>query len=432
MDEKDALPYRADELTAARACLDGMLSASPADLPHVEGALPLGQVIRRKDLIELFNTDPDVSGFDVDVSPFIRDAEDVDVRVFWRAVERTPEPDAARPQRDELCPVSTARFRHYFERISKKGLEAFVWDTLGEARARRRTGRWVRLDRNRLYPGIEIMVAADAGGYDPDLGFDATSTARVEPLLTVEDSMPEWLEGDEGSEIGAFVELGRHLADAEAAAHAICHDLGLVESAVIARAARWHDVGKAHQVFQAAIGDCMRSGQCRPKDRLLAKSACIDRLCRVAGCGLQRYARSGFRHELASALAWLAHGDAPDKDLITYLIAAHHGKVRMGLRALPMERGDPEQPERRFARGIWDGDVLPEVALAEGIIIPATELRLDIMELGGGESGEESWTSRTQRLLADHGPFRLAFLEALVRLADWRASERELGRSNDD
>ena len=99
----------------------------------------------------------------------------------------------------------------------------------------------------------------------------------------------------------------------------------------------------------------------------------------------------------------------------------------MGLRALPIERSDPDKPERRFARGIWDGDVLPEVVFDDGTVVPQTPLRLDIMELGGGNSGEESWTARTQRLLAGHGPFRLAFLETLVRLADWRASEREQG-----
>jgi CRISPR-associated endonuclease/helicase Cas3 len=423
--DADPLPYTGEELAAAKKILDQLRSASPADLPQVEGALPPGQVIRRRDFIELFNTDPDLSGFDVDVSPFIRDAEDVDVRVFWRAFDGAPEPDAARPERDELCPVSIARFRNFFQRIGRKGLQGFVWDTLAEARGRRRSGRWVRLDPNRLYPGLEIMLAAHAGGYDPDLGFDAKTAAPVEPIAPSEASTPESLEGDQASEIGAFVELRRHLADVEAEARALCQALGLVEGNAIAEAARWHDVGKAHPVFQAAIGDCIRSGHSRPIDRLLAKSACIDRLCREAGCGLQRYARSGFRHELASALAWLAHGDGPDKDLIAYLIAAHHGKVRIGLRALPIERGDPDKPERRFARGIWDGDLLPEVLFADGTAVPQTPLRLDIMELGGGDSGEESWTARTQRLLAAHGPFRLAFLETLVRLADWRASERE-------
>jgi len=46
------------------------------------------------------------------------------------------------------------------------------------------------------------------------------------------------------------------------------------------------------------------------------------------------------------------------------------------------------------------------------------------MELGEGEQGP-SWTARTQKLLANYGPFRLAWLEALVRIADWRATRQE-------
>jgi CRISPR-associated endonuclease/helicase Cas3 len=50
------------------------------------------------------------------------------------------------------------------------------------------------------------------------------------------------------------------------------------------------------------------------------------------------------------------------------------------------------------------------------------------MQLGGGKNGP-SWTELAQRLLEEYGPFRLAWLESLVRVADWRASalEREGG-----
>jgi CRISPR-associated endonuclease/helicase Cas3 len=130
-----------------------------------------------------------------------------------------------------------------------------------------------------------------------------------------------------------------------------------------------------------------------------------------------------FRHELASALAWLAqHHDVPDSDLIAYLIAAHHGKVRMSLRALPSECEAPGG--RLFARGVWDGDVLPAVSFEDGEIVPETSLHLDLMQLGEGPQGP-SWTARTQRLLTKYGPFRLAWTEALVRIADWRASRAE-------
>ncbi len=43
------------------------------------------------------------------------------------------------------------------------------------------------------------------------------------------------------------------------------------------------------------------------------------------------------------------------------------------------------------------------------------------MQLGG----DGSWTARALKLLADLGPFKLAYLEALLRAADVRASRKE-------
>ena len=36
--------------------------------------------------------------------------------------------------------------------------------------------------------------------------------------------------------------------------------------------------------------------------------------------------------------------------------------------------------------------------------------------------GDSSWTRSALALLHEHGPFRLAYLETLVRVADWRSS----------
>ena len=52
-------------------------------------------------------------------------------------------------------------------------------------------------------------------------------------------------------------------------------------------------------------------------------------------------------------------------------------------------------------------------------------LRLSVMELGEDAHCGASWTERTRGLLAGNGPFRLAFLEAVLRIADWRASADE-------
>ena len=77
---------------------------------------------------------------------------------------------------------------------------------------------------------------------------------------------------------------------------------------------------------------------------------------------------------------------------VAYLIAAHHGKVRLSIRALP----DEDQPEREgvlFAHGVHDGDLLPDVDLG-GETCAALTLDLSPMQLGGGGS----WTARALAL----------------------------------
>jgi CRISPR-associated endonuclease/helicase Cas3 len=94
----------------------------------------------------------------------------------------------------------------------------------------------------------------------------------------------------------------------------------------------------------------------------------------------------------------------------------------MGLRSLPEER--PDRLGLRIVRGVQDGDFLPELRCGDEVSIPTT-LDLGLMEMGEDEHGRPSWSARTQALLTEHGPFRLAYLEALIRIADWRASADE-------
>jgi CRISPR-associated endonuclease/helicase Cas3 len=212
------------------------------------------------------------------------------------------------------------------------------------------------------------------------------------------------------------ISLARHSAHVREQANTLAENLGLSnpERDLIIEAALWHDLGKSHEAFISLTGGV------RPP---LAKWPSVK------GGGRPSGSRQYFRHELASALGYLANRYwAEDASLVAYLIAAHHGKVRMRLRALPKEPAPTDG--RLFARGVWDGDMLPETRLDDRVV-PSTKLDLDLMQLGEGPCGS-SWSARTQALLKMHGPFRLAWLEALVRIADWRASQAEEEADRDD
>jgi CRISPR-associated endonuclease/helicase Cas3 len=134
----------------------------------------------------------------------------------------------------------------------------------------------------------------------------------------------------------------------------------------------------------------------------------------------------GFRHELASALAWLQAGpkDQPDRDLVAYLIAAHHGKVRLSIRSLPDEKPTPNDVGRLFARGVWDGDKIPAVQLDKSASTLPVTLDLSPMKMGDTLSGQPSWLSRMINLRDRIGLFRIAYYETLLRAADWQASAK--------
>ena len=104
-DDKSALPYAQEDLNSARAKLGQIQSAAPADLPGTDEAAPLWPVLRRRDFLDLFNTDPDLSGFDVDVSDYIRDADKPPLAVFWHDFGDDPGAQSP-PSREELCPIS--------------------------------------------------------------------------------------------------------------------------------------------------------------------------------------------------------------------------------------------------------------------------------------------------------------------------------------
>ena len=436
-------PYEVDELREARDRLAERTDVAPCHLPPPGDIDPPLRVVRRRDLDDLFDTDADLTGFDVDVSPYIRDSDDTDVRVFWRELPDTGDAPP-KPVADELCAVPIGLAKTWFRKKRKlPGPLFFLRDPQWRATEGDRGSvppGWVPL-REEPWPGVTLLVDIRAGGYVRDLGFtgnqkhvpEAVESAEPGPHYAAEGPESGGLTGQEAerhdadplSATGCPVDLPAHLDHVEREASQLCDALRLdsAERDLVVRAARWHDLGKAHEVFQETMRRGL-NGQSVPADALLAKSS-------KGG----RHKRAYFRHELASALAFLAHEHwSRDADLAAYLIAAHHGKVRMNLRALPRE-SPPKEPERagtRFARGVWEGDELPPLDLGGAESWNGGNLTLSIMELGWDPVTQASWTERTRELLSRHGPFRLAWLETLLRLADWRASRKEASGGYDE
>ena len=436
-------PYDPDELRKARATLLERSNAAPVHLPPPGDIDPPLRVVRRKDLDDLFDTDADLTGFDVDIAPYVRDAEDTDVRVFWRELPSSGD-TPPKPRGEELCAVPIGMARKWIAGARKGASRViFVRDT----QWRRGTGQtgttppgWRAL-REDPWPGLTILADVTAGGYLAEKGFTGNRRHRPEPVedagagrggaktdtaLRSLDEEPDGHDEDPRSEAASPVLLVDHLRHVVREADNLCDALGVdgPTRATVVRAARWHDVGKAHEVFQ----DTMRrglDGHSVTEGALLAKTV---------GSNV-RHRRPYFSHALASALAFLAAENwGREADLGAFLIAAHHGKVRMNLRALPRERppSEPERADVRFARGVWEGDELPALELGGGERWSGGALTLSVMELGWDEATRESWTERTRDLLARHGPFRLAWMETLLRLADWRASAKENDGVYDD
>lgn len=414
--DADVAPYTLAELNDARAELEKLegSSVSPDTLSSVQVAPQsvIRPVIRRKDLIDLFDTTPDIAGHDLDISRYIREGDDTDVQVFWRdlgATDFSPTSDTDGPSRDELCRVAVYRFQDFLNKLKKAndGRSAYIWDGLRE--------EWKPETRARA--GAVYLLDHRAGGYDVLLGWTGDvaalkkETEWASPVAAVSSLKEDSTQRDLLSYTGKPLSLTDHTNDVMAETKTILDSLGIAGkwSTPLLTAAQWHDVGKSFKDFQDMLG--------ATGDAVLAKSG-------GKGGSIPPW-RKHFRHELASALAWLAHHDGTDQaDLIAYVIAAHHGKVRLSIRSLPEEQPPPDRATDLMARGIIDGDELPEVSWS-GVSLPKTTLSLQLMRMGCDENGRPSWLCRMIALRDEIGPFALAYLETLLRAADMRASAME-------
>lgn len=436
------------------------LAAAPAPLP------------RAVDVHGLFATERDLYGGFTDVSPYVRDADpNADVSVFWREFKAPLRDDAlegAPFDPRESCPVPVHALRQLLVKA-----HAHVWDP--DAR------RWQKTRADALRPGMVVMLAGSSGGYRRDLGWTGEPSDRLDDLEAPGPGAGAYGDDPRSQSIEGWVPLRAHLFDAERQARALVEGLGLEESLARAAtmAAREHDIGKAHPQWHASLGkpsddatlwakfpaqidvtlelgateqavfDWLSSREKEPeilsrgvrmRIALNAKLTVAERADFHAACQVrvtQVQLRPGMRHEAASALAMMhryVRDEADFPALAVYLAAAHHGKVRTHLRArgrdgddvcgvprssTPLSLDIARPLEFRCAADGAEGKFTEE-----GFVLECPGWTAIVSDLLGPPRPDRPWDTGSVPMDEPRnlGPFRLAYLETLVRIADWRAS----------
>ncbi len=396
-------PYEPAEVAEAAERLMVLKSAASADLPATASLPPWQHVLRKSDLLDLFDTSADLSGNQLDISRFVRSGEDRDVYVAWR------EWNGETPPRDriddrELCPVPIEKFKKAFGPDQRDAI--WFWNAA--------ESEWQHPDPAAIYPGIVLLLHSSSGRYRADLGWAGDSKAWV-PEAGRGAGEQEGMDGEPQSFLTYRQLLCDHTRDVCEAMERLIEVLAETGIGVYARplrrAALLHDWGKAHPTGQRTLH---KTEGPYTGTEILAKQRRAD--------SWPRHSPRYFRHELASALAMLTAGEC---DLATYIAAAHHGKVRVTVRSMPREHGEGKD----LVRGLAEGDELLACELPGGIRLLPASLRLGPVRIGRG--GGPSWTSRVLRLREKLGPFRLAYLEMLLRMADEQASKEAGGRAQE-
>lgn len=441
---------------------------------------------RALDVHGLFSTERDVHGGFTDVSAFVRGTDpDLDVTVFWRDWSGDSPPRGEdldgpllEPAR-EGCPVSFVRVQKMIESSKAK---AWLWDD--EADRWERVNHWDIRPGMLVMLKREVGGYDATEGWTGDKSNVLAEVPRAGRGATLRDDA--WTEAGYWSTLDVHLKDARDAAEKLSTALSLTgdtrtavveasglHDLGKahpqwqaalpdrsgISDALLAKSPRVvaadvvGDVTATRAEFarlRAQARELPEQARRRGREDVVRLRWAIDdklsdaelkSLRAVTGvrwAGHLQF-RPGLRHEVASALAmWHKYRDTKTKPypaLAVYLAATHHGKARTVMRSTTGEgddvfgvRSEPsalnvdndEWPldfsiAKDGADGRWDGDEF--VLTGHGW----TGLVADLLGPWRPEEKSDAGVvpeSEPRQL----GPFALAYLEALVRIADWRAS----------
>lgn len=205
-----------------------------------------------------------------------------------------------------------------------------------------------------------------------------------------------------GSLTGTGVTLDRHLESVGERAARIAARLQLPPAIIadLRLAGRLHDLGKVDSRFQTQLVGGDRVDLEMTRETPLAKS--LPGVRRISS-RISRYPK-GTRHEVASVAMIESNdkvlGSAHDRDLVLHLIGSHHGWGRPFLPII-------EDPSPETLRYTFEGH---SMETSSGLL--ESSLALDMAD-------------RFWRLVERYGYHGLAWLEAILRLADHQQSASE-------
>lgn len=221
--------------------------------------------------------------------------------------------------------------------------------------------------------GIEFKTVLES-----DLCRNATEHISEDAAGLVADYSRGW---DGKQDWTGTVTLDEHLTGVMKMAEEFARKSGLSENdaAAVRIAAKFHDIGKREKIMQAVLHGTTQE-RVEGMD-IIAKSAGPTDRQEMRECRRLARMHKGYRHEWRSVLSAMEENEvknAADGDLILWLIGTHHGYGR------PV-----------FPSGAWTDGIDPR------------------------------WCSLAVRVYARHGPWKLAHMEAVLRLADGRRSAEE-------
>jgi CRISPR-associated endonuclease/helicase Cas3 len=245
----------------------------------------------------------------------------------------------------------------------------------------------------------------------------------VQPEETLEDGVELTTDGDDSFCAGRAVSLSEHSSDVEAFAREYATRCGLGSwlAEHVALAAWLHDVGKADRRFQVMLrggseieffkDETPWAKSAMPRGARAARRLARERSGYPSGGYLHAVQSvamlDGQKGTLVAQLKKHESANVPDLDLVLHLVASHHGECR------PFAPVVIDDAPIKISLGGHSSRIFGTIDLPEVPSNPNLH-RLD------SPLGDRFWA-----LIAKYGWQELCWLEAILRLADHRASEEE-------